>query len=458
MKPTTLSTVLNLFLPADVIRERDQQLGGQQRQRKRDVVALVRSLVLSSGSDDSGRQADVFSSHLLSANTPVSRSGFYAWFTMPLAFLLSYILEDALNTVRALNPVLTGALAGMKDWRAVDSETVTLLPPLLSFFPATKKRAGLKIHKTDSFGRNNMVDFHLSPARRHDSSQLTIDETWRGMGLLIDLGYASIQRIRHCKRYDVGLILRLKKGWKPSLLAMVDLSGERVELAGKPVSTSLLEMPSGRYSRPYDFDVAFGQGRNRVTARLVGVPVEDGFHWCITLLERSCYPPALVSQLYRVRWGIECDNRQEKGAARLDQLRARCLSSVLVLVFASLLRNLISNHLVYLDLTQRCAKQAPLHGFAVSLAMNTASSLILWALKADVEELWSPITAMLSIRGRDPNWRGRPSQLDQLRQTTALPGRPRTVPLRRAPPQARPFRRKDIHSEKRQMANGLIAD
>ncbi len=148
MEPTTLCAAMNLFLPADRIRQRDQQLGGQQRQRKRDVVALVRSLVLSTGSDDSGRQADAFSAYLLAADTPVSRSGFYGWFSMPLAYLISYILEDALNIVRDLTPILTGALAGMKDWRAVDSETLTLLPPLLPFFPATTARAGLKIHKT----------------------------------------------------------------------------------------------------------------------------------------------------------------------------------------------------------------------------------------------------------------------------------------------------------------------
>ena len=91
MEPTTLRTALNLFLPADRIRQRDQQLGGQQRQRKRDVVALVRSLVLATGSDDSGRQADAFSAYLLAADTPVGRSAFYAWFTMPLAYLFSYL-------------------------------------------------------------------------------------------------------------------------------------------------------------------------------------------------------------------------------------------------------------------------------------------------------------------------------------------------------------------------------
>ena len=448
MESTTLSTVINNFLPAALIRQRDQELGGQQRCRKRDVVALVRSMVISAGSDDSGRQADILSHYLLSADKPVGRSGFYAWFTMPLAYLLFWLLDDALQTVRDLPPYLPGLLSRMKDWRAVDSETVTLRDDLLPFFPATSKRAGVKLHKTYSFGRNNIVDIHLSEARRHDSSQLHIDESWRGIGLLVDLGYASIERIRRCKRYEVGLILRLKKGWKPSLLAVIDMAGERVELEGQPVSTGLLEMPSSESSRPYDFDVAFGSGSNRVTARLVGVPGEEGFHWCITLLDRAEYSPKEVCQLYRVRWGIECDNRQEKGAARLDQLRCRSLSSVLALLFASVLRNLISNHLVYLDLQERSPQQAPLHGFSLSLALNTVASVLLWALKSEASELWVLINRILSVRGRDPNWRGRPSPLDQLRQTTAARGRPRKVPLRLAPPQARPFRQDKRHDRR----------
>jgi len=118
---------------------------------------------------------------------------------------------------------------------------------------------------------------------------------------------------------------------------------------------------------------------------------------------------------------LNCDNRQEKAAARLDQLSARSLASVLALLFASLLRNLLSNHLVYLDLQQRSAQQAPLHPFAVSLAISSVASLILWAMKVDNTAMFTAIATTLEVRGRDPNWRRRPSHLDQLRGTTAPP-------------------------------------
>jgi len=440
MNAITLREVMTSFLPPNLIKTRDHELGGSKRSRKRDVVALAASVVMTAGSDDSGRQADIFTTYLTSASKTVSRSAFYSWFTTPFALVMLSLLRDAIDHVNKLPPLLDGALAGMKDWRIVDSETIRLRPALEWLFPATSTKAALKIHKVFSLGRNNIIDFHISPAREHDSPHLEIDESWRGTGLLIDLGYASLDRIRKCRMHGVGLVMRLKSGWKPSLLRLAREGGELVELEGHPVCARLLDLPASPASRPWDFDVAFGKGTSRVEARLVSVPAEDGFHWCITLLPREKYSPELVCQLYRARWEIERDNRREKGAARLDQLKATKPASVFALLYGSLLRNLLSNYLVYCDLRDRPPKRAPLHGFSLSLALVSVSQLVLLAVMWSTEEVWSRLAGVLRARGKDPNWRHRPSHLDQLRGTTAPRGRPRKVPLRSCPPEARAYR------------------
>jgi len=438
--PITLCATLCAFLPLQIIAARDRWLGGSQRQRKRDVLSLVVALVMTPGSDDSGRQADIFTTYLSIAPHAVVRSSFYAWFTEPFALLMMTLLDDAIAEVKASEPILDGALAGWKDWRAVDSETITLRPALRWIFPAAKG-AGIKVHKVFSIGRNNIIDYRISPAVEHDSPHLQIDETWRGYGLLIDLGYASTDRIRRCKRHGVGLVMRLKSGWKPRLLKMVRDSGEVLYFEGEPVCETLLDLPSGPGSRPYDFDIAIGSGSSRVEARLVGVPSSTGYHWCITLLPREQYSPALVCQIYRARWEIECDNRREKGAARLDHIGALKPETVFALVFGSLLRNLITNHLVYLDLVARQPRQAPLHGFALSLALCTVAHLVVSALVRGGESVWTRLCGVLRARGQDPNWRSRPSQLDILRRTVAPPGRPRRTPLHLCSPEARSYRR-----------------
>ena len=178
-----------------------------------------------------------------------------------------------------------------------------------------------------------------------------------------------------------------------------------------------------------------------MTARLVRVPGDDGgaHHWFISTLPRATHPPLLIGEIYRCRWEIECDNRRDKGAARLDQIRARTLPSLMAVIHASLLRGILANHLVYLDLRDRPSTRPPLHAFAVSLAMCTNYAAVLFALASDTPERWAKLARTLSRRGHDPNWRSRPSKLDQLRGTTAPPGRPRRSRLRDCDPQARPY-------------------
>ena len=325
----------------------------------------------------------------------------------------------------------------------MDSETITLPDCFAEPFPATSTSAGLKIHKYFSLGRNNVVDFEITPARDHDSPLLKLDESWRGMGLIVDLGYVSLKLIRDCHRLGVSLVIRLKKGWKPRLLRSVDEFGELIDICGEPVMDDLLEMRTEDYDgSDFDLDAVFGRGKARVIACLVGVPGADVYHWCITLLPRETYSAAVICKFYRARWEIEVDNRRDKGAARLDQVtRTKKLSSLMILIHASLLRTIIANHLVYLDIRDRPPTRAPLHGFALALALNSCVQSILIAIATDSPSRWRRLARAIRLRGHDPNWRGRPSHIDELRGTTAPPGRPRRARLADCPPEARPYRK-----------------
>ena len=60
MDGTVLRNLLQEILPPDLITSLAQELGVISRERKRDIVLQVASLVLSNGSDDSGRLADAY--------------------------------------------------------------------------------------------------------------------------------------------------------------------------------------------------------------------------------------------------------------------------------------------------------------------------------------------------------------------------------------------------------------
>jgi hypothetical protein len=49
----------------------------------------------------------------------------------------------------------------------------------------------------------------FSPAREHDSRHLQIDVPWQGCGLLADLAYASLARLRAGNAHGVRLVIRL---------------------------------------------------------------------------------------------------------------------------------------------------------------------------------------------------------------------------------------------------------
>ena len=142
MNGTTLRSSFLSFLPAAEIGRLAAVFDVEKRSRKRDLGALVTALVLVSGSDDSGRQADAYSAYLAEAEHEVVRSSFYEWFTEELALLMTALLRRALDIVLDEPPLLTGALSGVRDWWAVDSETVTLLDPLADEFRRPRRWPG----------------------------------------------------------------------------------------------------------------------------------------------------------------------------------------------------------------------------------------------------------------------------------------------------------------------------
>ena len=78
MDATTLREAVLDHLPRETVKVYAEQAGVQQRARKLDLYALVVALVMSAGSDDSGRQADVYEAYRDEGAPEVVRGSFYA--------------------------------------------------------------------------------------------------------------------------------------------------------------------------------------------------------------------------------------------------------------------------------------------------------------------------------------------------------------------------------------------
>jgi hypothetical protein len=133
---------------------------------------------------------------------------------------------------------------------------------------------------------------------------LTIDETWRGCGLLADLAYASLDRLRACETHGVRFVIRLKDHWKPKVNYIARGQVPQTFCPGTDLDALLEDDTLVLDGRALDADVHVGRGAHALPLRLVGVQTPKGYCFFLTNL-----PPRLgprqVADLYRVRWEVE---------------------------------------------------------------------------------------------------------------------------------------------------------
>jgi hypothetical protein len=447
MDGTILRETLQAILTEFVIVTFSEKLGVIKRFRKREIVKLVYSLVLSAGSDDSGVLAEALKRYNTEARERVVRGAFYAWLDDEMADLMERLVEEAIGYAWSQPAFLPGILGTVDDWFIFDSETVTLRPELKDVYPGSGSPAAVKVHKEMSVGRGCMTGFHFSPAKEHDSPHLTIDERYRGMGLLIDLGYVSLARILDCEEYNVKFVQRLKDSWKPKVdcITRGEIQGEFFE--GDDFDELLLNEVIVLNGRCVDADVSIGKGKKKVSCRLVMIPGPKGYLIYLTNLPRGTHGPRQVGDLYRVRYEIEIDNKLDKSGAQLDQIRATTESSVRIQLCAKLLHSLIVDVLIHKDNLERTrngyVRRGPLHRLSLAYAIRSRHAVLVTALlySDTPPEYWERLADLIAEDGRDPNWRNRPSVLDTILGLIAPRGRPRKKKQHMCPPSAAPYRK-----------------
>lgn len=439
MRGADVRRVFETILPDGPLLEFARAAKLQERARKMDVVRLLRAMIVAAATGYGGRQADVMRLYFEAGAEAVVRGGFYSWFGVELETVMVAIRARALDYCRSLPRDLPGILgAHVRDWHIVDSSTVKLHKALIGDYPGAGDYAALKVHKRFSVGLGTTVDYHISPAREHDCVHLTIDESWSGLGVLVDLGYASFKLIRDCKEHGVHFVIRLKDSWKPKVHQVTRGSVTKTFFAGTDLKGLLADEILLLDGKVIDAQVSFGTGKAEVHCRLVGVPIpEGGYRFYLTSLPVSA-GPRQVADLYRVRWEIESDNKLDKSCLHLDEIGARTGPAVRALVHASMISSILACVLAHhhrideLPPPHEGAERTtpPVHTQALALAMGSAANTIAAAMdlrgsKAEAE--WERIAQFLTHLGKDPNWRRSPSILDQLRGWRITPGRPRKV-------------------------------
>ena len=440
MDATQTREVFTRILPAARIAEAVERLGVQERARAFQPQEFIFSLILQGGTAEAGRIASVLRDYFERGNPRVSSRAYYRWFSEEFLALMNELRRDATAYVLSMPLHLPGILAGRKDWRVFDSTTVKLPKELQDTFQGTGDYSAIKVHKEYSLGLENVVDWHLSPAREHDAPHLKIDETRRGTGLIVDLGYASQEIIKQCIDHDVHLVLRLKNGWN---VYIDDLSEDNLEWAGptgllNANSDQPLEIPK---SGNVDIDVSIGTGDNIVGCRLVAMDVPNGRVTLLTTISRKTHNIEEIAMLYRLRWSIEVDNKLVKTGCQLDEVQTSKPVAAEILIHAAMLASILSNALCHASHVAQGAvgektvklKEAPLHPILVWKVIITGVERIVQDLMQPdrVGATWQRTTDLVTHGGADINWKTQPSALDDVkgRNRSGLPWR-RDIPIK----------------------------
>lgn len=435
MKAEEVREVFEQTLPIDVLTEFVNEAKFQQRERKLDAVQLIQSMVIAASTGYGGRQADVMRLYFEMGAKRVVRGGFYAWFNPRLEAVMERVRDHALDFAADHDVDLPGFLGDdVLDWHIVDSMTVKLNDDLKEVFPGAGDYAALKIHKRMSVGIGTTIDYHISPAREHDARHLTIDSSWRNLGLLADLGYASFKLLRDCLEHDVHFVIRLKSSWKPRVAKITRGEVKRTFFRGSDLDGLIASDVLRLNGKVVDMEVELGSGQQALSCRLVGVPTEKGrYQFYLTSLPGQV-GPRQICDLYRVRWEIESDNKVDKSCFHLSEITASTEHGVRALVHASMVSTVMVNLIVHRHRMaespppKRGAQRTrpPIHPQSLALAMGCTANRIAMALSLEGREAkaeWQRILEFLVHLGQDSNWRNRPSILDQLRGWKISPGR-----------------------------------
>jgi Transposase DDE domain len=411
-------------LPQEEIHRLCAQYGVLARQRQLHLGMLVRAMVISAGTPGGAYQADILRSYLEFEVPRVARAACYRWFDAPLEQFMEALAERARASARAQQVDVSGPLCGVKDWYIVDSTTIKRRDALRGEFPGMGGYAAIKVPKVLSVGCGAPVQYHFSPAREHDSRPLQLEESWRDCGLLADLAYASLARLRACNEYGVHFVIRLKDHWKPKVDAVARGQVTQEFFPGTDLDTLLDGDSLVLDGRAIEADVHVGAAKHPLHLRLVGVHTAKGYCFFLTNLPPQI-GPRQVADLYRVRWEVELSIKRDKSVHRLDQPDTERPCSVNTLLHASRIASILAALLAHTHHLKTRPQQAgaprteaPLHPrrLALQLAVSCQSIAQAFDLKgAEAKRRWNKIAELLTYAGRDPNGRRRPSVLDQLR-------------------------------------------
>ena len=291
------------------------------------------------------------------AGHTLARSSFHDRLNPALTRLFKDLVHQLLAAPAADFALPDGALAGFRDILAFDATVLRLHDLLAKRFAATRTnhtKAAAKLHMVLSVLAGTPRKVKLTAERVGDTVPWKRLGPWvSGCLLLFDLGYYSFHLFDRIDQNGGFFLSRAKSNFNPVITATHRRwRGQAIDVVGQRLQDVLPRL--ARAHLDVQVEVSFSKraykgksGRKKRTFRLVATKnVETGqYHLYLTNLPADRLSAEEVCATYAVRWQIELFFKLLRSHLFLSDLPTTKPHIVELLVWASILRAIISGEL-----------------------------------------------------------------------------------------------------------------
>jgi len=265
-----------------------------------------------------------------------------------------YLFRGVYNHLLSRYRYILGAtdlqfLGRFKDAFAIDGSVIKLCQQLEKHFKSVhKNKASLKLNVKYSLKLEVLTKLQVSSGKRHDSRFSFVTQQASRL-YVVDLGYWSFKLMQ--KIMDAGsfFVMRLKSSCNPLIVKVSD--PQLQHLVGKRLSEMTDWLKSQTDLKEIDLIVHLSSAKKprfKEDIRLVGLLYEGVWRFYVTNIFDTAFTPALIYDLYALRWQVEIFFNVIKNVLSLQNIISRNKNGIMIEIYAALIFHLLTRIVIAL--------------------------------------------------------------------------------------------------------------
>lgn len=232
---------LTKIFPAERLRQLARMTSLVERRRKLDAAALFWALTLGFAVSEDRSIEILRQSYLpfVGGELSLTYASFHGWFGASLTVFLREVLVHAFEDLSDSTDRPDGRFARFWDVLIPDTTVVTLYRSLIAAYPdSDDNHAGAKLHVVEPVSTGLPIQFSITDARTHESTQLSTGGWLAGSLLLYDLGFFDYRTMDLIDANDGWFVTRLKPNANPRIVEELrDWRGNAISLRERSCTT-----------------------------------------------------------------------------------------------------------------------------------------------------------------------------------------------------------------------------